>query len=62
VLRKIIMINPMSAIIQNYKYALLGSGNFELAYWIISLIETVLIFFAGVLLFNRVEKTFMDTV
>jgi lipopolysaccharide transport system permease protein len=61
-LKNIIMLNPMSSIIQNYKYALLGIGSFEFTYWIISLMETVLIFLIGVVLFNKVEKTFMDTV
>lgn len=61
-LKTIILINPMSAIIQNYKYALLGIGTFEALYWLISIIMTVVIFFVGVLLFNRVEQTFMDTV
>ena len=61
-LKTLILINPMSAIIQNYKYALLGIGTFELLYWIISLAMTVVLFLLGVLLFNRVEQTFMDTV
>ena len=62
ILKNIILINPMSAIIQNYKYALLGCGSFVLFYWIVSLVMTVVIFFVGVLLFNKVERTFMDTV
>lgn len=62
ILRTIILINPMSAIIQNYKYALLGVGTFEGFYWLVSIAMTVVIFIIGVLLFNRVEGTFMDTV
>lgn len=62
VLKNIILLNPMSAIVQNYKYALLGSGFFSGFYWGVSLIVTVVIFFIGILLFNRVERTFMDTV
>ncbi|SCY73156.1 ABC transporter permease [Butyrivibrio sp. INlla14] len=61
-LRTIILLNPMSAIVQNYKYALLGVGAFEIGYWGVSIAITVLLFFAGVMLFNKVEKTFMDTV
>ena len=61
-LKTIIMINPMSAIIQNYKYALLGVGTFEPIYLIISMVITVFLFLIGVLLFNNVEQTFMDTV
>lgn len=62
VLRTLILINPMSAIIQNYKYALLGIGSFEGFYWLISMCVTAGIFLIGVLLFNKVEGTFMDTV
>lgn len=62
ILKKIILLNPMSAVVQNYKYALLGIGTFEGFYWMISLVMTVIIFMVGVLLFNKVEGTFMDTV
>ncbi len=61
-LKPIILINPMSSILQNYKYALLGVGSFELLYWLISILLTLLLFVIGAMLFNRVEKTFMDTV
>lgn len=62
ILRTLILINPMSAIIQNYKYAFLGIGSFEGVYWMISICVTGGIFLVGVLLFNKVEGTFMDTV
>lgn len=61
-LRAVIMLNPMSPIIQNFRYGLLGTGRFEIKYWLVSIAATVLLFFLGVLLFNKVEKTFMDTV
>ena len=61
-LGKLIMANPMSPVIQNFKYALLGAGTFELNFWIISLAVTVVIDLLGIMLFNKVEKTFMDTV
>lgn len=62
ILKTLILINPMSAIIQNYKYAFLGIGSFESVYWLISICMTAGIFLIGVLLFNKVEGTFMDTV
>ena len=61
-LRILIFLNPMSAIVQNYKAALLGSGEFVMDYWFMSIGMTILIFICGVLLFNKVERTFMDTV
>lgn len=61
-LKTLIMLNPMSAIINNFKYALLGIGELEIFYWIISGIVTLVLLFIGVVLFNKVEKTFMDTI
>lgn len=61
-LKVLILLNPMSSVVQNYKYALLGVGSFEAGYWLLSLAITVVLFFTGLILFNRVEKTFMDTV
>jgi lipopolysaccharide transport system permease protein len=58
----IIMMNPMTPIINNFRYSMLGCGKFEVLYWIVSWIVTIAVLFVGVLLFNRVEKTFMDTV
>ncbi|MDO4291749.1 MAG: ABC transporter permease [Eubacteriales bacterium] len=61
-LRVLIMLNPMAPILCNFRYALLGSGGFETFYWGISMITTIVLLGFGILLFNRVEKTFMDTV
>ncbi len=61
-LEKIVLINPVTPIVNNFRYALLGSGNFLKVPWLISLCTTIVIFFAGVVLFSRIEKTFMDTV
>lgn len=62
ILRTLILINPMSAVIQNFRYAMLGAGEFELIPWMGSAVMTLALFMIGVLLFNNVEKTFMDTV
>lgn len=61
-MRSLLLLNPMSAVIQNYRYAFLGVGCFEGGYWIFSMAVTFAVFLVGVLLFNRVEGTFMDTV
>lgn len=61
-LRTLILINPMSAVIQNFRYAILGTGEFEFMPWLGSMAITIVLFIIGVMLFNRVEKTFMDTV
>lgn len=56
--------NPMCPVIETIRYAFLGpaAAQFRPGMWGISWITTFVILFIGVLLFSRVEKTFMDTV
>ena len=61
-LKGIIMLNPMAPIIESFRYAFLGSGTFPVKYLCISIVTSMAILAAGVLVFNKVEKTFMDTV
>lgn len=56
------MLNPMTPVINTLRYAYLGVGSFELGCYLVSWAVTVAVLFLGVILFNRVEKTFMDTV
>ena len=56
------MLNPVSPIIECWRKAIIGSGEIPWKYWGISWITTILVLFIGVLLFSKVEKTFMDTV
>lgn len=60
--QKIFMLNPMAPILNNFRFAMLGCGSMETSYWGISWIVTLVLLLIGVLLFNKVEKTFMDTV
>jgi lipopolysaccharide transport system permease protein len=60
--RWIILANPMTPIIETFRYAFLGTGVFDWAHLGLSATATLFILAIGVLLFNRVEKTFMDTV
>lgn len=56
------MINPVAPIILAFKSAFLGIGEIQWMYLGISWIVTLAVTFIGVILFNRVQKTFMDTV
>ena len=58
----IYMCNPVTPVILAMKYAFLGVGTFELKYYLIGWIITLIVLFFGIILFSRVEKTFMDTV
>lgn len=56
------MLNPVTSVINIFRYAYLGIGQIDWGYYGISWIVTLIILFIGVVLFSRVEKTFMDTV
>ena len=56
------MLNPMAPIVETFRYAYLGTGSPQPFYLGISLITTLLLLGLGVILFSRIEKTFMDTV
>ena len=56
------MLNPMTPIINTFRKAFLGIGAFDLPHYLISWGITFVVLVIGIILFNRVEKTFMDTV
>ena len=58
----IYMLNPVSPIMECWRSAVIGSGKFLWGYWGISWIITLIVLFIGVILFSKIEKTFMDTV
>lgn len=58
----IYMLNPITPIINMFRYAYLGIGEIDWLFYAISWISTVIFLLLGILLFSRVEKTFMDTV
>jgi lipopolysaccharide transport system permease protein len=60
--RWVIMINPVSSVVESFKYGFTGSGTFNLSSIMYSGLFSVILFFASVAIFNRTEKTFMDTV
>jgi lipopolysaccharide transport system permease protein len=55
-------LNPMTGIIEAFRYAFLGKGEFTL--WSIgySVVVTLVILFLGILIFNKTEKNFVDTI
>ncbi|MBQ7357072.1 MAG: ABC transporter permease [Clostridia bacterium] len=61
-LHTLYMLNPVTPIINVFRYAYLGIGSIDWMFYGISWVVTILVFFIGVVLFSRVEKTFMDTI
>ena len=54
--------NPMSGIVETYRYAFLGAGTVSPMYLGISVVTTVILLVSGLLVFSRTERTFIDTV
>ena len=61
-IRKIILYNPITAPIELFRYIMTGRGDILPGYCAASVVLTILCAFFGIIVFNRVEKTFMDTV
>ncbi len=60
--RWLIELNPMTGIIEAFRYGFLGQGVFTVDSFGYSVIFTLLSLLCGVLIFNKTEKTFVDTV
>jgi lipopolysaccharide transport system permease protein len=60
--RWLIEANPMSPIIETFRYAFLGSGTFSLASLAYSAGFMIVTLLFGIVIFNKVERSFMDTV
>jgi lipopolysaccharide transport system permease protein len=55
-------INPLTPLVEAFRYALLGAGSFDAIHLLYSGIFILLLLISGLFLFGKVEKTFMDTV
>lgn len=58
----LLLLNPMAPIIETFRYAFFGSGSIPWIYLGVSGITTIIVLFIGIVLFNKVQKTFMDTI
>ena len=61
-LRTIIMINPMTAVVEAFKYATLGQGYFSWGALGYSFTFMCVLLLWGTVVFNKVQRSFMDTV
>lgn len=60
--KKIIEFNPMTSIIETFRFAFLGKGEFSLWSIAYSALVTLVVLFFGVLIFSKTEKNFVDTI
>ncbi len=58
----IVNANPISPIVETFRYAFLGSGSFSLTSLTYSIVCMIVLLFSGIVIFNKVEQNFMDTV
>ena len=60
--RWVLDINPLTSIVESFRYCLFGIGTIHINQLIYSGVFMVIVMFIGTLIFNKVEKDFMDTV
>ena len=60
--RGLYLLNPVTPILTAFRYVLFGTGYFGISYYMVSLSVTGVIFLIGLVLFSRIERTFMDTI
>jgi lipopolysaccharide transport system permease protein len=58
----IVQYNPLAYVIETSRYMLLNIGSISILGLIYTMIVTIVVFFIGLLIFNRTEKSFIDTV
>nr|WP_305121113.1 ABC transporter permease [Pedobacter xinjiangensis] len=58
----IVDLNPLTSVVEAFRYCLLGRGTVEPTSILYSIVFMLIVLFIGAILFNKTEKTFMDTV
>lgn len=58
----VIVANPLTAIIETFKYGFTGVGVFEWNYLLYSFVMSIAVLLLGIIVFNRVQKSFMDVI
>ena len=60
--QRVISLNPMTFVVESFRVVFLGTGTIEPYHLPLSLLTTVLLLLSGVMVFNRKERTFIDTI
>ena len=61
-MKTILLVNPVTAPVEIIRFAILGQGTIVPVYLAMSWVMTIVLALLGIMIFNHVEKTFMDTV
>lgn len=57
-----VVYNPVSQVVEGFRYMILGTGDFSWTGFVYTLAISIVLFVIGLVIFNRTEKTFIDTV
>ncbi len=58
----LIQANPVTAVMETFKYGFLGQGTFSWFALGYSFLFMIIVLFTGIFIFNRVERSFMDVI
>ncbi|MDO5152016.1 MAG: ABC transporter permease [Eubacteriales bacterium] len=61
-IRTVVQINPVTSAVEMLRYAVLGQGTLHWGYYGLSWVVSLAVAVIGIMIFNKVERTFMDTV
>ena len=61
-MRTLLMINPVTSSMEMLRYAILGKGTIAWDFYGLSWVITLVVALLGIMIFNKVERNFMDTV
>lgn len=61
-LKTLMLLNPVTSIIEAFKYGAMGVGSLSWGWLAYSFAFMIVLMFVGIVVFNKVEKSFMDTV
>ena len=54
--------NPLASVLETFRYAFTGVGVFDLGYLLYSTLFTFSVLLLGILIFNKVQRNFMDVI
>ena len=61
-MKNLVLINPVTPAVEMIRYAILGKGTIDWGFYGLSWVITLAVALLGIMIFNKVERNFMDTV
>ncbi|AXG71354.1 ABC-2 type transporter [Kordia sp. SMS9] len=58
----IVNYNPLARVVESFRFMVFSEGKFSLTHIIITFVIAIIIFFIGLLIFNKTERNFIDTI